>query len=153
MRSTSWKSLNYNGQTQILDQLGNTIGTLDSEIIKFSEPLSHILQSELIEETDFERLIDLLGNSFQVNQLNQSIVVITEVNNGLKSETYIDKRYQKEVAIVHYNLQEEVESRRTFLYELTGSHSILIGESLETFKKSLDSERMMTIIELTEYEL
>lgn len=153
IRSNSWRSINENGQTRVLDQSGNSIANLDSEIINFPQPLSNILKNELIAESDFERLIDLLGNTYQIVNWNQDIIVITQMNDGLKSEIFIDKRYQKEVAITHYNLQGEIEARRTFLYNLSNTEATLIGEVLETYKKSLDSERMMTIIELTEYNL
>jgi hypothetical protein len=92
-----------------------------------------------------------MKQTMQIHDFSQDVFVVTTNDNGLKTETYIDKRYQKEVLLINYDANNNAKFKITYLYSVNGTKAKMTNEIYETYKKSIDSNRMMTLVELTEY--
>jgi hypothetical protein len=146
-----WKMIKENGQVSIFDAQNAQIDNYTSVNNGTIDDLTKLQEYSLIPASDYNRLIDIMRQNMNVTDFSQDIIIVTLIEGGNKTETFIDKRYQKEVLVAHYDNNNVLTSKTTYLYAINNNKVSMTNEIFETYKKSIDSNKIMTLVELTEY--
>ncbi len=149
--SLKWRMVKDNGTVTIFDELDQEIETYTTVDNGSVDDLSKVKEYSLIPATEYEQLVQIMKQKMNIHDFSQDVFVVTNMVNGLKTETYIDKRYQKEVVVASYNANNVLETKNSYLYSISNNKAKMTNEIFETYKKSIDSNKKMTIVELTEY--
>lgn len=151
-KKTKWRSTNDNGLITVYDAENAVIESYTADEA-FDENADIFLkyQSSLMSEESYELFVESLSNEMEVESISNDLFAVVSVSsNGLR-KTYFDKRYQREVAIENYTPERQLLNRTSFLYGENNGQVILENEIFETFKKSIDSDLIMTMVKLTSY--
>lgn len=148
-RKISWQServLSYSDETVFSN------AAVDGSPANFDDVVK-TYRSTLVSEAAYDYFIEALRQNMTVEDLDENMVVITtNIPNGA-SKSYFDKRCQKEVAMELYDSDNNLISRNSSLYTVDGDMVYLAKTMTTTFKKSPDSDHMMSLITVSNYQM
>jgi hypothetical protein len=149
--SLKWKMVKANGLVTIYDENDREIESYSSNENGSIDDLKKIKEFDLIPSVQYEQQVQIMKENMTIKDVSLDVFVVTNVVNGLKTETYIDKRFQKEVIVAHYDSNNSLNTKNTYIYNVDNNRVKMTHEIFETYKKSMDSNNNMIIVELTEY--
>jgi len=148
-----WTLVNDEGAISIYDAKGSLLKSDSGDPMDLEDQSVELMfNTELIPEQDYDLAIEQMKRQFDLQDLSDDISMFSEATSNGLVKTYIDKNLQREV-VKEYYVQNVLTSRRTYMYSTTNKGVQLTSEVFETLKQSMDSDHIMTIIELKEYIL
>jgi hypothetical protein len=148
-RKISWQSgraVSYSDETAFSNS------AVDGSPANFDDVVK-TYRSKLVSEAAYDYFIEALRQNMTVEDLDENMVVITANIPDGASKSYFDKRCQKEVAMELYDSGNNLISRNSSLYTVDGDMVYLAATITTTFKKSPDSDHIMSLITVSNYQM
>lgn len=149
--SLKWRMVKENGSVTVFDEKDQAIEIYTSTNNGTIDDLNKMKEYNLIPAAEYEQLVQILKLKLNIQDYSQDIFIVTNIVDGLKTKTYIDKRYQKETVVESYDANDVIQFKTSYVYSVNDNNARMTNEIFETYKKSIDSNKIMTIVELTEY--
>lgn len=152
-RKISWRAETIGNTKTLYDQDGTVISssTLDAALSNFDNVIK-AYQSPLVGEAIYRNFVGAMRENMRVEDLDENITVVTSGIDTGTSKSYFDKRSQKEVAMEVYDSADNLISRSSNFYMVEGNVSYLTTTIKTTFKESPDSDRIMSLITVSNYK-
>ena len=151
-RKIEWRAVNDDGLVTVYDAEGATLASHAADT-PFNEDADIFAsyQAPLQDQTTYDAIISAMGQEMQIEELNEHLVAVVSATTDGTSKVYLDKRYQRQVAIENYSTDGTLLTRTSYLYDDNNGIITLKNKTFQAWKKSMESDRIMTMIELTSY--
>lgn len=147
-----WKSTNDNGNVSIYDGENQLIDSYTTSPVSADE-VSRFYKVELMAPSEYEIFVNALKDQMHVIELPNNMFKVITLNSGSKTETIFDRQFQNMVAIHNFDIQGNIQFKTSYYYKSENNLVILSNEINESYKKSLDSDKIMTLLTMTEYHI
>lgn len=147
-----WRSTNDNGNVNVYDEDNQLIDSYATTAIQ-ADDISLFYKVELMNKDDYELFVNGLKDQMQVNELPNNKFKVTTLHVGGRTETIFDREFQNKIAIISYDSQGTLKNKTSYFYKIENNFVVITNEINESYKKSMDSNKLMTLLTLTEYNI